>query len=650
MSKSRNQGGVVQSDATPTLTPMFLWLLGLLFILVAVVFSGLLSLKQLGFIGDSLPGCGPKSACGALTSGPFGRIPGIGWPVSYLGLSWFLGLTVAWLLARRGLQMSIVWLIRLGAVGSLGFVLIMVAKGQICPYCLVVHLGNFAFWIVVENARRQSAPSNAVVGGVAAFLLATLVLAGAQIVQSSNKAIRAAEEEDLLVQKVLDQSNTATKTTAPVDEPQQETTPDTSPGEPIDDVTNDDSDTTSKRDLLASRWLTGDADAPVHVVMISDYQCPDCRSFEKEIQRVLDRRGDVSLSIKHFPMCTDCNKHMKKTLHHNACWAARSAEAAGILGGEEAFWEMHRWLFENRGQFPNGQLPPIVEELGFDPMIFQEIMTSDETLERVKSDVNDGVELGLFFTPMIFVNGVEVKWQLLQTSLTPTVDRIAEAIASGRATADRVTPPVGIEKFVADWRDGRRKQIRPSNREFLRPNVSTDAPHITAFIDFISPNTATFLHKIREWESENGLTNLQLRVTPLNHDCNPGLPERIKDRAGSCMAARALKAAGLIGGNQSAFDMAWWLIDNGPSLGEMDEQTIVDQAASFGIDAGRFQSAMNSAGVDQLIAQDIAEFNRLKFRGIPSILVQNRLIPRMNVEDIYLLGPVLDEVLSKKTN
>ena len=246
MSKSRNQGGVVQSDATPTLTPMFLWLLGLLFILVAVVFSGLLSLKQLGFIGDSLPGCGPKSACGALTSGPFGRIPGIGWPVSYLGLSWFLGLTVAWLLARRGLQMSIVWLIRLGAVGSLGFVLIMVAKGQICPYCLVVHLGNFAFWIVVETARRQSAPSNAVVGGVAAFLLATLVLAGAQIVQSSNKAIRAAEEEDLLVQKVLDQSNTATKTTAPVDEPQQETTPDTSPGEPIDDVTNDDSDTTSK--------------------------------------------------------------------------------------------------------------------------------------------------------------------------------------------------------------------------------------------------------------------------------------------------------------------------------------------------------------------------------------------------------------------
>ena len=75
------------------------------------------------------------------------------------------------------------------------------------------------------------------------------------------------------------------------------------------------------RDLLASRWTDGKADAPVRVVMISDYQCPDCRTYELDIQSVLSKRDDVSLSVKHFPMCADCNPNVSRTMHANACWA-----------------------------------------------------------------------------------------------------------------------------------------------------------------------------------------------------------------------------------------------------------------------------------------------------------------------------------------
>ena len=50
---------------------------------------------------------------------------------------------------------------------------------------------------------------------------------------------------------------------------------------------------------------------------------------------------DASLAIRHFPMCKACNPHALD-LHPNACWAARAAEAASIVGGDAAFWRMHR--------------------------------------------------------------------------------------------------------------------------------------------------------------------------------------------------------------------------------------------------------------------------------------------------------------------
>ena len=57
------------------------------------------------------------------------------------------------------------------------------------------------------------------------------------------------------------------------------------------------------------------------------------------------------ISIRYFPFNSDCNPFVTKTLHSNACWAARAAETAGMLWGPEGFWKMHVWLFDRRGVF-----------------------------------------------------------------------------------------------------------------------------------------------------------------------------------------------------------------------------------------------------------------------------------------------------------
>ncbi len=618
------------------------WIIGLICIGVATFFAGILSLKQLGLIGDNLPGCGPASACAEVTGGPFGQIPGLDWPVSFVGLAWFSGLLIAWLFTRSGLSSGLRWIVRLGALGSIGFTMLMVAKGTICPYCLAAHMGNFGFWIVVELTPRSAHRTNAMVGGVVTFMLATMVLAGAQITRSSIQAEEAVQNE----QQFIDQVLATQESTNPKAKPNATDVVDDS-GEPTDvDPKTPEVGTSS---LLQARWTEGSPDAPVQVVMFSDYQCPDCRRYETEMQRILERRDDVSLSVRHFPMCADCNPHLKKTIHENACWAARSAETAGMLGGESAFWEMHQWLFENKGMFKDGRLPSMLrDELGFDMQEFTELMISDETLERVQGDIEDAVTLGIFYTPMIFVNGVELKWHMLPVSLTSTVDTVADAIAEGQAISDQSMPPVGLEKFVADWRDGRQKNINESTRTFRRSGVDDDATEIIAFIDFVSPNSAVFLSDLRAWESEHGPSNLILRFNPLNHDCNPNLPERIQSREGSCLGARAAKTAGLIGGDDAAFDMAFWLIDHGPELGSMSDADVIAHAESMGMDADAFATTLNSINVKTLIDQDIAEFKRNRFPHLPAVIVDGRQIPRLTMEKESVVAAVLEEVASNR--
>ena len=121
---------------------------------------------------------------------------------------------------------------------------------------------------------------------------------------------------------------------------------------------------------------------------------------------IYKQRSDLSIVVKHFPLNYDCNDEIgSMKLHPNACWAARAAEAAYILGGESGWERVHTWLFENKGSFTDATLPDDLSALGFNPREFIQTMTGEATLINVKSDAVDAKALGIWFTPMIFING-----------------------------------------------------------------------------------------------------------------------------------------------------------------------------------------------------------------------------------------------------
>ena len=116
---------------------------GIVLLATAVVAS--LALVQQHFGGLEIPGCGPGSPCAKAAASVWGRVPWVDWPVSFVGLAYFLALLITWLTSRQGVSNGFRQLVRLGAVISVGFVVVMFAGGYFCPYCLGAHAANLVF-------------------------------------------------------------------------------------------------------------------------------------------------------------------------------------------------------------------------------------------------------------------------------------------------------------------------------------------------------------------------------------------------------------------------------------------------------------------------------------------------------------------------
>ncbi len=226
---------------------------------------------------------------------------------------------------------------------------------------------------------------------------------------------------------------------------------------------------------LAGVPMRGEADARNEVVIFSDFECPACSEFEKlyedELRPLFAQLGGVRTYFKHWPICTDCNPESKTNLHPLACEAARAAEAARLVGDDEAFWKMHDFLFARQAEWkisknPDDFLPfakKYAAELELDPERFLEAMQSEEALLRIQDDVADSTKLPsqlegerqkryghwvkVSSTPTVFLNGRQVTpsrdkrvWNLILRSIAQEIMQERRDAAEESASGEPSTP------------------------------------------------------------------------------------------------------------------------------------------------------------------------------------------------------------------
>jgi protein-disulfide isomerase len=139
--------------------------------------------------------------------------------------------------------------------------------------------------------------------------------------------------------------------------------------------------------------ILGPADAPVTVVVFTDFQCPYCVQVApllKQVQEKLPK--DVRVALKHFPL----------DMHAQALPAALGGVAAQAQG---KFWEYHDEIFRKNGQLTKDTVRQVAEKVGLDMAAFDAAMANPSTAAAVERDKKAGAEAGVRGTPTVFVNG-----------------------------------------------------------------------------------------------------------------------------------------------------------------------------------------------------------------------------------------------------
>ncbi len=157
----------------------------------------------------------------------------------------------------------------------------------------------------------------------------------------------------------------------------------------------------------------GPTDAPVRVLVFSDFTCPACRQFNAVVEPQLKAElvGSGQVRFTYYDYVLDL---AAEGPHRHGFIAARAARCAGDQG---KFWDLHDVLFARQQEWSYERTPPIdrfVEYgglVGLDGEALRACLTSDQHADVVTANRMLGDNLGVRGTPTVYVaNRVLAEW------------------------------------------------------------------------------------------------------------------------------------------------------------------------------------------------------------------------------------------------
>src|SRR5699024_2102808 len=126
-------------------------------------------------------------------------------------------------------------------------------------------------------------------------------------------------------------------------------------------------------DVLAA----GPVDAPVGLVIFSDYQCPYCAQWNH----------DTLPEMMAYAEAGDLRIEWRDVHFFNPSFTDRAARAAYAAGSQDQFWDYHDALFpdgELRDESELGRdgLIELAQELGLDTEQFEQDLDSEEAAQH----------------------------------------------------------------------------------------------------------------------------------------------------------------------------------------------------------------------------------------------------------------------------
>lgn len=156
---------------------------------------------------------------------------------------------------------------------------------------------------------------------------------------------------------------------------------------------------------------SGPANAPVTVVVFSDFQCP----FSAQVRRLLHRLGELYPStlrivLRNFPL----DQHQQ---------ARGAAEASLCAAEQDKFWPYYDMLFENAAALAPADLRRYAGQAELNVATFDACVASERPKLGVAADEEEAGRVGVHATPVLFVNGKRIVGVLPLPLMQAIIDR-----------------------------------------------------------------------------------------------------------------------------------------------------------------------------------------------------------------------------------
>ncbi|GAA0518962.1 DsbA family protein [Deinococcus depolymerans] len=165
---------------------------------------------------------------------------------------------------------------------------------------------------------------------------------------------------------------------------------------------------------LTGQPFAGKADAPVSVVVVEDFKCPVCKTFEDTIAPELKTKYIDTGKAKLYSLVWPFLAENARLPTDDSKLAAQAAKCVYDQGGNDAFGSFKSILFRAQGDestvwATKTRLKDLAGNVeGLDQGRFATCLDTDATAARVDADEKQVTDARVNHTPTVFVNGKEV--------------------------------------------------------------------------------------------------------------------------------------------------------------------------------------------------------------------------------------------------
>ena len=174
---------------------------------------------------------------------------------------------------------------------------------------------------------------------------------------------------------------------------------------------------------LPNAAVLGSPTAKVVILEYSDFQCPFCGRFAREVLPSFEKEyvaaGKARIAFRHVPL---------EQAHPFALGAAAAAVCAGQQG---RFWPFHDAVFQNQLQLDPPALRGIAESISLDLGPYDRCVADSKVVDAIRADVANAKSLGVMGTPTFFVGVVAGDGRVV-------VKQVLTGVQTERALGDAV--------------------------------------------------------------------------------------------------------------------------------------------------------------------------------------------------------------------